>query len=65
MKRKDIQELKSRPKAELERLLKDERERLRNVRFDLAAGKLKDIGEMRRAKKTVARILTFLKDKQP
>ncbi len=48
------------PAAELERLLKDSRERLRVLRFDLAAGKVKNVSELHKVRKTIARILTFL-----
>lgn len=61
MKKRDIQELKNRPHEELERMLKESRERLRVLRFDLAAGKVKDIAELRGLRRDTARILTFLK----
>jgi len=60
MKKKDIQELKNKQTAELERLVKDKSEELRVLRFDLAAGKVKDISKIREARKTVARANTFL-----
>jgi len=62
MKRKDIQALKEKPMAELEKLLHESRRTLLRLRFDLKAGKLKDIDEMRKVKKTIARILTFLRE---
>ena len=61
MKYKDIQELKAKPAAELQKLLKENRERLRVLRFDLAAGKVKNVNELHTVKKTIARVLTFLK----
>ena len=64
MKKKDIQELKNKPAAELECLIKDKNDALRVLRFDLAAGKVKDISKIRDAKKAVARIHTFLKERQ-
>jgi large subunit ribosomal protein L29 len=63
MKRKDIQELKLRSEAELLRLVHDAGERLRALRFDLAAGKVKDISEIREVKKSIARMKTFIKEK--
>lgn len=60
MKRKEVQELKTKPKAELQKMLKDARERLRSLRFDLEAGKVKNVAELRKIKKDIARILTFL-----
>ena len=60
MKKKDIQELKNKPDAELERLIQDDNEKLRVFRFDLAAGKVKDISKIREARKGVARMKTIL-----
>lgn len=55
-----IQELKTKPKAELLKLLREARGRLRSLRFDLEAGKVKNVAELRRLKKDIARLLTFL-----
>lgn len=55
------QELLQKPKIELEKLLKDLRERQRSLRFDLAAGKVKNVREIRQIKKDIARIMTLLK----
>ena len=60
MKRRDIEELKTKPAAELEKLLRESRERLRVMKFDLAAGKVKNINEIQMLRKNVARISTFL-----
>jgi len=57
----DISELKQKSKDELKKLLQDLRERLRQLRFDLAAGKVKNVREIRKIKKEIARILTLLK----
>ena len=54
-------ELRQKPNRELERLLKEDREKLRLLRFDLAAGKAKNVREIRGTKKEIARILTLLK----
>jgi len=56
-----IVELRQKPKKELERLLKEDREKLRQLNFDLAAGKVKNVREIRGLKKEIARILTLLK----
>lgn len=56
-----IQELHQKSQAELQKLLQDLRERLRQLRFDLAAGKVKNVREIRQIKKDIARILTLLK----
>lgn len=49
------------PPVELEKMLADEREKLRILKFDLEAGKIKNVSEIGKTKKLVARILTFLK----
>lgn len=54
-------ELFSKNRDELEKELKDNRERLRQLRFDLVAGKVKNVREIRKIKKEIARILTLLK----
>ncbi|RJP44595.1 50S ribosomal protein L29 [Candidatus Parcubacteria bacterium] len=61
MKRKEVEELKRKPPAELEKLLRESRERLRILRFDLAAGKVKNTRELQDVRKYVARIETFLR----
>ncbi len=61
MKRKEIQELKNKSTTELTVFVKEGRERLRGLKFDLAAGKVKDVGELRSLKKDIARALTFLR----
>ena len=54
-------ELRQKSKPELQKLLQDLRERLRQLRFDLAAGKVKNVREIRKIKKDIARMLTLLK----
>jgi large subunit ribosomal protein L29 len=56
-----IRELRQKSKAELQKMLQDNRERLRQLRFDLAAGKVKNVREIRKIKKDIARTLTLLK----
>lgn len=53
-------ELRQKTKSELQKLLQDNRERLRQLRFDLAAGKVKNVREIRQIKKDIAKILTIL-----
>lgn len=54
-----IQELRQKSKEELEKFLQDSRERLRQLKFDLASGKVKNIREIRRIRRDIARILTL------
>ncbi|MEX2033276.1 MAG: 50S ribosomal protein L29 [Candidatus Colwellbacteria bacterium] len=63
MKRDDIQKLKGKNTAELEKDLVDSRERLGVLLFDLASGKVKNNSEIRDLKKKIARTLSFLKEK--
>ncbi len=56
-----IIELRKQSRTELQRLLTENRERLRSLRFDLASGKVKNVREIRNIKKDIARILTILK----
>lgn len=56
-------ELRQKSKSELQKLLQDNREKLRQLRFDLASGKVKNIREIRKVKKTIAQVLTLLKEK--
>ena len=61
MKKKNFQEIKDKPAVELQKDLTEYRERLRVLKFDLAAGKVKNIREIRTVKKSIAQILTILK----
>lgn len=60
MKQNAIGELKHKPLSELQQLLEKKREELRVLRFDLAAGKVKNVSQIRNAKKDIARLLTFI-----
>ncbi len=61
MKKKELQNFKTKPEPELRKNLNDQREKLENLSFDLAAGKVKNIREIRHLKKNIAQILTILK----
>ena len=58
--KKEIDELRKKPKEELLKILKDNREKTKQLRFDLAAGKVKNVREIRRIKKEISQILTVL-----
>jgi ribosomal protein L29 len=58
-----IKELISLSKEELSKKQEDGREKLRQLRFDLAAGKVKNVKEIHQTKKDIARIMTLLKSK--
>ena len=56
----DLAELRQKSKTELQKILQSSQERLRQLRFDLAAGKIKNVREIRKIKKEIAQILTLL-----
>ena len=51
-------ELRQKSKEELRELLDGQKETLRQLRFDLAAGKVKNVRAIRQLRKTIAQILT-------
>ncbi len=55
-----ILEIKQKSQNELHRILAEKQEKLRQLRFDLASGKVKNVREIRQIKKDIARILTTL-----
>ena len=55
-------ELRQKTKSELEALVRDSREKLRQLYFDLSAGKVKNVREIRRMKKEIARTLTLIRN---
>lgn len=57
-----IRELRRKPIKELQETLINLRDKLRELRFNLAGGKVKNIKEIRQTKRDIARILTLLKE---
>jgi ribosomal protein L29 len=60
MSTKETQAMKQKSAAELEKGLRDSRGKLRNLKLDLMAGKVKNVGDIRLVRKDIARMLTFL-----
>lgn len=56
-----IREFSRISQGELQRILREKREKLREFRFNLAGGKVKNIGEIRETKKDIARIKTLVR----
>jgi large subunit ribosomal protein L29 len=54
------EELKQKSRKELQKLLQESQEKLRQFRFNLASGKVKNVREIRQTKKDIARIMTIL-----
>jgi len=55
-----LAELRRKSKDELKKILQDNREKARQLRFDLSAGKVKNVREIRHIKKEIAQALTLL-----
>ncbi len=64
MKLKEFKNFKTKPLPELEKELKAREEKISQLRFDLAAGKVKNIREIRHLRKDIAQILTLIKISQ-
>ena len=60
MKQREIQQFKMKPVAELSKLIRESEEKIRKLRFDLAAGKVKNVAELRNTRRLVARMYTFI-----
>ncbi len=56
-----LAELRQKSEAELKKVLEDDREKLRQLRFDLIAGKVKNVREIRKIKKEISQLLTLLR----
>lgn len=54
----------SQPIPEVEAQLKEARDRLRVLKFDLFAGKVKNVAELRKVRKNIARMETTLRFRQ-
>jgi len=59
-----FKELKNKPEKELQKLLQENHDKLRELKFKSASDQLKNIRELRQAKKTIARILFLLGQKK-
>lgn len=60
MKRSELKQLKNKPATELKLQANLLKEKMWELKKDLAAGKVKNVREIRAVKKDVARILTAL-----
>ncbi len=64
MKKSEFQQIKNKTAEELQKDLIGNREKLRILKFDLAAGKVKNANEIREVKKTIAKIQTLLNNQK-
>jgi len=60
MKRNEFKEFKNKSIDELKKSLRENQSRLQSLRFDLASGKVKNVSEIYKTKKDIARILTVI-----
>ncbi len=63
MKKQELQQFKNKSLIELQKELSGYREKLRKLKFDLAQGKVKNIKEVNKTKKIIARIMTLINQK--
>lgn len=56
-----LKELRVKSRRELSELLLEKRAKIRSLRFETAAARIKNVRELRNTKKELARILTLLK----
>lgn len=59
-----ISELREKTDVELDRLLADSRDKVRDLRFKVAARQLSDVRDIREARKLVAQILTVKRSRR-
>lgn len=59
MKKKELEKFKNKPLAEIEKEIRENRERLANLKMDLSLGKVKNISEIKQIKKNIAQLLTI------
>lgn len=58
-----ISELRQKSISELNKDLEDSQRNLQSLKFDLSGGKLKNVRQIRKVKKDIARIKTIIKEK--
>jgi ribosomal protein L29 len=64
MKKKELENLKNKTMIEINKELRDYRERLLNLKMDLSLGKVKNISEIKELKKNIAQLLTIKNSKE-
>jgi len=58
-----VSELRQKTKADLLRQLRSDKEKLQALRFDMVAGKVKNVRAIRTTRKEIATIMTVLTEK--
>lgn len=65
MKKKEFQTYKNKPVVDLEKDIREFQTRLHALQFDLAAGKVKNIKEIKAIRKNIAQLLTVRRQTTP
>ncbi|OGY65952.1 MAG: 50S ribosomal protein L29 [Candidatus Harrisonbacteria bacterium RIFCSPLOWO2_01_FULL_44_18] len=63
MKKNEFEQFKTKSAEELRQILKDSREKLWNLKIDLASGKVKNVREIRKIKRDIARTMTLVNER--
>ncbi len=64
MKTNEKKELHTKPEAELQKMLKDNREQLMKLKLEQAQAKLKNTSELSNVRRTIAMLMTILNEKE-
>ena len=64
MKTKETEQLKNKVESELSNEIKKSKDKLWELQVDLRAGKLKNVSDIKKTKKLIARINTILTEKK-
>jgi len=60
MKKKELQQLSKKPVVELQKKVQESKDKLWQLKVDLAAGKVNNIKEIRSLKQEISQMLTFI-----
>lgn len=60
----EFKELQKKEKKDLQEILAQSREKVRELRFKASHGQLKDVREIRKTKKQISQVLTLLNQKK-
>jgi ribosomal protein L29 len=63
MKKNDFKQLKNLNIEELKKMVLEKKSKLRELRFNLNVGKVKNFSDIRKIKKEIAQILTLINEK--
>lgn len=58
------EEIRKKDKKELEKSVQDLKKKLNDIRFKRSSNQLKDVNELKSAKKEIARLLTVINEKE-